>query len=265
MKQFSLTAFKKLKILTSGLEVGIPVHIMTSISKQNYNIKNFNKQTILNYILTFTTYKLDRYSDSQEYNSQEYTKTFNQHLYNLEPQIKQSKIDLYKSIKENDKMIELSLFIAFTYIIISTIHDNQSYYLPLLVSTFNYKDLKKKYAFFKPIYLSTIWALTTSILPFLAYIDFNYIMHHNSFLPLFMNIFATTNIADLSDYEEDTKNNVKTLPISIGKNNTVNLIRISALISIVSFCISDIFELNVLNTIFITSNIYPLLYNITLT
>ena len=253
----------KFKVLSSGLEVGIPVQLLTSISKQNYDIKQFNKQIILNYILTFTTYKLDRYSDSQEYTKQ--NKIMNSHLYNLESPIKQSKIDLYESIKENEKMIELSLFIALIYILINIIHYNQSYYLPLLLSTFNYKDLKKKYPFFKPIYLSSIWALTTSVLPFLSYVDYNYIIHHNSFLPLFMNIFATTNIADLNDYDEDSNNNIKTLPISIGKKNTVNLIRLTALVSIVTFCISEIFELNVLNTIFVTSNIYPLFYNITLT
>lgn len=243
--------------ILSGFEVGAPIHLLTLISHNinNYNIANINlnNQIILNYLLTYSCYKIDRYSDYQEYSLNLYNNT---NLINYD----KSKIKLFESFSNNEKNIKFSLFVTYISILYILLYTKQTYYIPLLLSTFNYKDLKKNLSYYKSIYLSTIWALTCTILPFIPYIDLNQLLTHNSFLPVFFNIFATTNIADFKDINEDKANNIKTLPIIMGKNKSIKLIILSSLLSIIFLINNPNFEINILNNIFIASNIFPLFY-----
>ena len=243
-----------IKPIISGIEVGIPVHLLTLISNNvnQYSIlnSNLNNQILLNYLLTFASYKLDRYSDYQEYSLNLYQ---NNDIYD------DSKIKLYNSFSKNEKVVQFTLFVTYICIIAILLDSKQIYYLPLFLSTFNYKILKKKIPYYKSLYLSTIWSLTCSILPFVPYVEFSELIHNNSFLPIFFNIFATTNIADFKDIEEDKSNNINTLPLIFGKQKSTYLIILSSFLSIIFFININNFENNFFNDIFIASNIFPLL------
>ena len=245
-----------IKPILSGIEIGVPVHLLTFISnninKYPINTANFNNQILLNYLLTFACYKLDRYSDYQEYNI-----NFKNNNNNLN--YDESKIKLYNSFSNNEKLIRLTLFVTYLSLFIIIIDTKQTYYLPLFLTTFNYKLLKKNLPYFKSLYLSTIWSLTCTILPFIKYSDFNELITYNCFIPVFLNIFATTNIADFKDIDEDKSNNVKTLPIIIGKKKSIKLIILTSLLSILFFISLDNFNNNIFNDIFIASNIFPIL------
>ena len=243
-----------IKPIISGIEVGAPVHLLTLVSNNinQYPISNsnLNNQIILNYLLTFACYKLDRYSDYQEYSLNLYKNNF---IYD------ESKIKLYNSFSNNEKGVQFTLFVTYICILVILLHTKQTYYLPLFLSTFNYKLLKKNIPYYKPLYLSTVWSLTCTILPFLPYVNFHELCAHNSFLPVFLNIFATTNIADFKDIDEDKSNNIKTLPIIVGKQKCIKLIILLLLLSILFFINTENFQNNFFNDIFIASNIFPLL------
>ena len=80
----------------------------------------------------------------------------------------------------------------------------------------------------KPIYVSLMWTLTTTILPCVLH-DHNYsiLLNPEDYLPCTLNLFAMTNLADLKDIEEDKENCIKTIPVSYGKEFTNYIILIS--------------------------------------
>ena len=69
MKINNLLNLKKIIPILSGIEIGIPINIISKISTDvNYINSPLTKESILfNFLLGFTSYKQDRYLDSIEY------------------------------------------------------------------------------------------------------------------------------------------------------------------------------------------------------
>lgn len=245
---------EQLSIL-SGLEISVPLNYLTIVSNNvNFQLplKTLNNDLILNSLLGFVTYKSDRYLDALDYQNEKKNGGMPM-LY-----LSESKINNFENIIKNEKYVQFVLFNVYLTILIYTIHEHETYYLPFLISTFNYKNLKKELPYFKSIYISTLWSLCTSILPFLHYSNLN-VFDNNNFLPIFFNIFATTNLADIKDIKEDKKNKINTLPIILGKDKTIKIITFASILSTYFFVNNDFFEFNILNNLFICSNIIPLI------
>ena len=99
------------------------------------------------------------------------------------------------------------------------------------------KDLTKKIPIFKNVYTALTWALGGAFFPILYYsLGFN-----SSVLIAFIVIFlrCLTNILffDLKDLENDKKENLKTLPVILGKKNTISILHCLNVVSFIPLVI----------------------------
>ena len=84
-----------------------------------------------------------------------------------------------------------------------------------------YRDFKKNFGELKPLYIAVFWTLGCVILPCVIH-DNNYeiLYHPNIYLPNFCVMFASSNVLDIKDIEEDKQENIKTLAVLLGEDNT---------------------------------------------
>jgi hypothetical protein len=158
------------------------------------------------------------------------------------------KFDRYRDSQEigmiRDNTTEFLLFSSIISTITMLFYTQQNVLLMLYLSTFMYKNIKRLDFPVKPFYVASLWAVTTGL-------DNIYV------LPFWLNIFALTNLADITDTHEDLFENVTTLPTSIGKETTFNLCVASSIIATIAFTQLPYFENNILNDFFIFSNVVP--------
>lgn len=247
----------------SGCEMIIPIEILSKTSIENYynvnfmnvlfNNVDFQLIVLLSFLLSYVTYKGDRLLDAEEFvnSKNEISKEIN-------------KEDYYNKLIKNKQIVQFSLFSGYVAVIALIINYQLSVLFPLFISTFCYKYIKMGKDNnellnipIKPIYIALLWTYLSCILPiqFIDETNFNYIENYNYYLPVFLNIFATTNLADIKDYQEDLYNNINTLPTKIGLEESKYIIIISALLSNYFFADINNFELNLQNAFFILSNI----------
>ena len=143
-----------------------------------------------------------------------------------------------------DNTTEFLLFASIISTITLLLYTQQVSLLILYLSTFMYKNIKRLDAPVKPFYVASLWAVTTGL-------------NDIHILPFWLNIFALTNLADISDIDEDILENVTTLPTYIGKETTFNLCIASSIIATIAFTQMPYFENNILNDFFIFSNVIP--------
>jgi hypothetical protein len=158
------------------------------------------------------------------------------------------KFDRYRDAQEigmiRDNTTEFLLFSSIISTITLLLYTQQVSLLILYLSTFMYKNIKRLDAPVKPFYVASLWAVTTGL-------------NDIHILPFWLNIFALTNLADISDIDEDILENVTTLPTYIGKETTFNLCIASSIIATIAFTQMPYFENNILNDFFIFSNVIP--------
>lgn len=238
--------------ILSGLEIGIPLNLISKIATDNtyLNCALTKESIIINFLLGFTAYKQDRYLDSLEYFSR----------YNNFSNIK--KYDYYNSLVNNKKIIELTLFCSYITIAILFYLSNNDLktVLSLFSTTFLYKYFKqnKKLSILKPFYVASMWTLCTCIIPLLVNSNFDFTdVSIPLVVPTFLNLFSLTNFADLKDYNEDLNNNINTIPVVLGKQNSKNLIIFTSLISSILFINSPFYINNIQNILYLSSNIFP--------
>ena len=158
------------------------------------------------------------------------------------------KFDRYRDAQEigmiRDNTTEFLLFSSIISTITLLLYTQQVSLLILYLSTFMYKNIKRLDAPVKPFYVASLWAVTTGL-------------NDIHILPFWLNIFALTNLADISDIDEDILENVTTLPTYIGKETTFNLCIASSIIATIAFTQTPYFENNMLNDFFIFSNVIP--------
>lgn len=292
MKINKLLNSKKIFPILSGIEIGIPINIISKVSNDvNFVNSPLTKESIfLNCLLGFCTYKQDRYLDSLEYcnnsnnssnsnnsnninniNNSNFINNLNLTNYSL---ILNKKHYYYISILDNEKYVQFTLFCSYISICIFAVYYHIGLILPLFTSTFTYKYLKQnKYvSYLKPFYVAFMWTFCTMAIPLIINHDYNNILQDTSFnlfnaiTPTFLNLFALTNLADLKDYDEDLLNEVNTLPIILGVNKTKVIIILTSLLSTLMFINSPYYINNLQNMFYISSNTFPYisLFNFTI-
>ena len=250
----------------NGLELGIPLNIFSNIYTYLYfgeDITNI-ESIILQFLIGYYVYGRDRYKDAIEYD-------------NLKNQtnIITKKEDLYNIINHNLTQYEIAHSISFT-LIMSILLDNNYWlnnipFILLLLSTEFYKDFKKNFGNLKPLYVSFMWTMCTIIFPAVSTEhNFDILSHPVNYLPIFLSIFATSNFADIKDIDEDKTNNIETLVIKLGEENSVKIILISLIISSFLLGINENFiDRPLVNSILELQNagsslaLLPLIFNIT--
>lgn len=221
------------KAILSGVEMVAPVNLISDIVHvAAYNSHISHESILINSILAFNIYKFDRYRDAQEDNIED-------------------RNDFYNSIKKNKNSIEFLLFSSSICTIVLLFYYHMYNILPVYFSSFLYKNIKTLDFPLKPFYVSTLWTISTCIIP--AY-DYGDIL---ACLTVFMCIFSLTNLADILDYEDDMKYNVSSLPTEIGVDKTFNICYLSSLLSIITYTNLEYFSNSLYDYTYILSNIFP--------
>lgn len=258
----------------SGIEIGIPINLMSKMSTDvNFISSPLTKESvILNFLLGFSTYKADRYLDAIEY----FGNNFNCTVLNLNENT--PKFNYYQSLLNNEKSIEFTIFSSYIALLVLIVNYNIGIILPLIISTFGYKEFKenKQIGFLKPFYVAGMWTFSCCMIPILMhntqiestlqsllslqsleFINLNLHDYYQLLSPTFLSLFSTTNLADLKDIDEDIINGVNTLPIVLGFQNTKNIIVVSSILSVLIFVQSEYFSWSFQNLFFISSGILP--------
>lgn len=273
---------KNLLPVLSGIEIGIPINLMSKMSTDvNFITSPLTKESvILNFLLGFSTYKADRYLDAIEYFNSNFNCTFDGtfnstlncnfnecNVLNLNENA--PKFNYYQSLLNNEKSIEFTIFSCYIALFVLIVNYNIGIILPLIISTFGYKELKenKQIGFLKPFYVAGMWTFSCCMIPILMHntqmestLEFNNLNLHDYYQllsPIFLSLFSTTNLADLKDIDEDIINGVNTLPIVLGIQNTKNIILVSSILSVLIFVQSEYFSWSFQNLFFISSGILP--------
>tara|TARA_B100000287_G_scaffold71469_1_gene62977 strand:- start:6482 stop:7183 length:702 start_codon:yes stop_codon:yes gene_type:complete len=224
---------QQFKAISSGTEMIVPVNLISDIIHVAAYDSHINPESFaINSLLAFSIYKFDRYRDAQEANTEDIT-------------------EFYDAILKNKNSIEFLLFSSSVCTITLLIYYQMYIILPVYLSSFLYKNIKTLNFPVKPFYVSSLWTISTCIIP--EYTDADIL----ACVSVFMCIFALTNVADISDYEEDMKYNVSSLPTEIGVDNTLNICYLSSLLSTLSFINLDYFSNSVYDYVYILSNIMP--------
>uniref|UniRef100_A0AB39J835 Prenyltransferase Protein n=1 Tax=Florenciella sp. virus SA2 TaxID=3240092 RepID=A0AB39J835_9VIRU len=226
----------------NGIELGIPLNIIDNVFTNlhyGYDITTI-KIVLLQFLIGYYTYGKDRYKDALEY----YEQPEGEDETNIKMKIKDSKLKLYEGIyNEKDKYIFAYNFVFLFISSLLLFDENHLLNLPIVIALYSteyYKDYKTSVVGFKPVYVATMWTISAVILPCLLY-DNNYdiINYPGHYLPCFLSLFASTNFADVKDIEEDTMNNIETLPVAIGQKKTNMIIMGSLALSSFLFGINQ--------------------------
>lgn len=191
---------KEIKALNVGLSLNIMTKMATDIRyKENiFDLKLF----ILELFIGYYTYGIDRYEDDKANDNRKY-------LYDI-----------------------------ILIIIVSLLSNNEELYnvLPmslLIYSIKYYKKLKPYLNEYKSIYISIMWCISIIILPSILYENnFNILQEPLDYIPYMFLLISTSNKKDISDIEEDIKDNIKTIPVIYGKDVSKKLSNITFLIFI---------------------------------
>lgn len=220
--------------LLNGVDIGIPLNIIDNVFTNlhyGYDITTA-KVLLLQFLIGYYTYGKDRYKDSIEYFESLKTNTTSQISYVIPPK----KFQLYETLYKNRYLYQLSYCVVF-YCISFILLNDEYWYLnipPLLAlySTEYYKQLKGTIVGFKPVFVASMWTFSAVILPCLLHDhDYSILQDTYDYMPCFFSLFACTNLADIKDIEEDTMNNVNTIPVYIGEKNAKAIILVSLFLS----------------------------------
>ena len=197
-----------------GSNLGIPLNILQYIFTTTYYQENIinNELILLQFAIGVFTYGTDRLLDAINYNNSEN----NLLVYS------EDKVNYYNYLIENMNQSIISIFASYIYIINLLKSKQETYPLVVaLMSTLFYRDFKKTFGEFKALYIGIFWTLGCVILPCVIH-DNNYdiLYHPNIYLPNFCIMFASSNMLDIKDIEEDKKENIQTLAVLLGKENS---------------------------------------------
>ncbi len=225
----------KISPILSGTEMSLPINLISELAHlANYGTDISNPAILINSLLAYNIYKFDRYADAQV-------------------DISDTKSQFYNNLLDNKKIIEFLIFSSSISILTLLLHYDMKEIIPMYMSTFMYKSIKKINVPLKPFYVSSMWAISTCVIPEYPTYDLHLL------LPIFLNIFSLTNLADIKDAEDDKINNVTTLPTVIGKNYTMNICIICSLLSCLMYTQLEYFSFSSFDNILLASNLFPYL------
>lgn len=210
-----------------GVEIGIPLNIFSNIFTHLHYGEDVTtlKIILLQFLIGYYTYGKDRYNDA---------------IYSKENniEIKDKKKGLYEDINNNKNIYNITINFSLIFIIFLLFNEKNYIqnlpFIALLLSTEFYTQIKKNIGEIKPLYIGIMWTFSTLILPCVL-IDNDYSILNNplDYMPEILILFATSNLADIDDYEEDKYNNINTIPVKYGKKNALAITLFS--LSVASF------------------------------
>lgn len=248
--------------LFTGFDIGIPLNIFSNIFTNlhyGYDITT-PKSVLIQFLLGYYTYGKDRYSDALEYIANPYNTT---------------KKELYDFIYTNrdNYNVTLSLsFIAIIYILLTSVSDKEQIvynlpFIPLFYLNGEYKSFKPTLAEYKAIYIGIMWCLASLVLPCVLYEhSYDILNYPLDYIPCILTLFATSNLADNRDIDEDTSNGIMTIPVKYGITRSNIISFIALVISSLSLIENPHFENRIwINSIVELQNfaVMGLLYNST--
>jgi 4-hydroxybenzoate polyprenyltransferase len=141
-------------------------------------------------------------------------------------------------------------------------HINTYPLLIALTSTLDYRNFKKKFGNLKPIYIGIFWTLGCVILPsILISDDYLILTEPTIYLPSFFSMFASSNLLDIKDIDEDKNENINTIPVLYGENNAIIISHSALFISMLIFFqnenfynnyfLSGLYELQIFSSFFL--------------
>ncbi len=133
-------------------------------------------------------------------------------------EIKDTDVFKYLSLKQNENRVELTTIISFLAAVALLIYENQLQFIfPLFFCVYQYRDFKEMYPLLKPVLVALSFTATALWLPYLSVHEH---VDVQTWMPTFMEMYAVSNLADISDSEEDEKNGIRTLPVIAGKQKS---------------------------------------------
>ena len=247
----------------NGIEVSAPLLIFTDIyTNLHYGQNILNPELVIfQILLAYYVYGRDRFKDAFEANKNK--------------DIPESKKDLYQVIINNPNLYIYAHSMAMILILYKFVESSENLgnlpFILILFSTELYKDFKVNFGYLKPFYVGLLWTIASLIIPCVMYEhNYNIIDYPSDYLPVFLNIFATSNLADIKDIEEDTKNNIFTLSSILGSKKSIFVSVLSLIFSGLLFISNDHFldrpiinslvELQTIGSAFV---LFPMMNNIT--
>ena len=175
---------KELRALNVGLSLDIMTKIATDI-RYGHNIVDPDL-LILELLLGYHTYGMDRYKDDGTNDSRMY-------IYDI------VFIIIISILSSKNNMLTAMPFEILIYL------------------TRYYKDAKQHLAVMKPIYVALMWCIAIIILPSVLHDNnFSILKEPLDYAPYFFLMMATSNNKDLDDVEDDKNNNIQTIPVKYG-------------------------------------------------
>ena len=163
-----------------------------------------------------------------------------------------------------------TIILAFFYDIDVLLSNEKTYpFIVILLSTFFYKDFKVNYGLLKPIYIGILWTISPIIIPCILYENnYNIFSHPEIYLPCFLTLFASSNLIDIKDIEEDKNNFIYTIPVKFGIKNSIIISYISIIFSSYLIFVNENYNNNlIINDIYLLQNIglffLPFSFNLT--
>lgn len=241
-----------------GSNLGIPLNLLQYIFTSTYyheNIVNF-ELILMQFAIGVFTYGTDRLFDAFDYaelknanfvkNLLSYLKNgyitndsidINTTAYTLD------KIKYYNYILDNVFQNIFIIFFSYFYILDVLLQHEETYpLLLLLTSTIFYRNFKQNFGEFKALYIGIFWTIGCIILPCVLH-DHNYeiINHPNIYLPSLFAMFASSNLLDINDIDEDKNEGINTIPVILGKTNSIYLSYFFLILSFFIFSFNDSF------------------------
>jgi len=224
-----------------GSNLGIPLNLLQFIYSNTYFNENLITPKLigLQFAIGIFTYGSDRLIDALEY-SNVYSKT-NTSNYNID------KINYYNYLVKTKNFNIFVITLSYLYIFSLLINNPETYpILFLLTSTLDYKNFKKNYGQFKALYIGIFWTIGTVVLPSVL-INHNYdiIKEPTIIIPSILNLFASSNLLDIKDIDEDKQEEIYTIPVIYGTNFAISISHISIILAILIFYNNENFENNI--------------------
>jgi hypothetical protein len=240
-----------------GSSIGIPLNILQYIYTTTYYGENvINLELILlQFAIGIFTYGTDRLYDAIEYNNSELKN--NTDIFSIE------KINYYENVLYNYNYNIIYIISSYIYILYILLpHINTYPLLIALTSTLDYRNFKKKFGNLKSIYIGIFWTLGCVILPcILISDDYSILTEPNIYLPSLFSMFASSNLLDIKDIDEDKNENINTIPVLYGENNAIIISHSALFISMFIFFqnenfynnyfLSALYELQIFSSFFL--------------
>lgn len=221
-----------------GSNLGIPLNILQFVFTTEYYNENIITPDLffLQIAIGIATYGTDRLLDALYYNKDNINNISNE------------KREYYDYILSNIPLNILTIFSSFCYILNEIKDYPQAYPIyGLLLSTLGYKNIKEKWGNFKAIYIALFWTLGSVVLPTVIHDgNYNIIYSPEIYLPCIFTMFASSNLLDIKDIEEDKIEKINTLPVIYGENFAICISHISIILSIIIFSTNNYFFDNLL-------------------